>query len=204
MFRVNFITNQYWIKDITIKNFRFSKWRHLNWFVDTSNISETQLLISEMWSYICRSVLTRRNVISTGEDTFLTRQNSFTKTAELFSLYFTLLTRLPSRLFPHLSVFYESGSHLLAAVCHTLISEGLESEPVRWRSGRNFPPGAVVSVSWSCCYSQNSLFPCCVVPPPLWSLLSWVNIWFHLFLCGVNLPLIQSSLVLFSQLTEFH
>lgn len=103
--------------------------------------------------------------------------------------------------FPPLSVFYESGSHLFAAVCHTLLLETLKSKPVRLRSGRNFPPGAVVSVSWSllllsfCSFLRILCFLWRVFPPELrlvcslWSRMwtSWVNIWFNLFVCFVEL-----------------
>ncbi len=58
--------------------------------------------------------------------------------------------------FPQVSVFYESGSHLLPAVCHTHIPLTRLSKLQRRRSGRNFPPGVVISVSWICsCCSHN-------------------------------------------------
>lgn len=58
--------------------------------------------------------------------------------------------------FPQFPVFYESGSHLLPTVCHTQILVTPLSKLARERSGRNFPPGVVISVSWICrCCSHN-------------------------------------------------
>lgn len=56
------------------------------------------------------------------------------------------------------SVFYEAGSHLLPNVCHTQILKTPVSKLLRLRSGRNFPPGVVISVGWICsCCSRKFL-----------------------------------------------